>query len=396
MQAEDGHPSMQAGEATVYGGAPRRRAVRGARRGQAAGGGSAGTAVDGAGAGPQAEEMNDRSWQALVDFLRPRGPAADPRQLRAPARRLRAAGRACSAACPRLQVLATSREALRRRRARRPSALPSLAVPDPDRRRRSERLAEIRRGAPLRRARARRPARFALTPSNAAAVAQICRRLDGIPLAHRAGRGARARAVASEQIAARLDDRFRLLTGGSRTALPRQQTLRALIDWSYDLLDEPERRLLRRLAVFSGGWTLEAAEDVRLDRTAPATMRRSAARGPCDRPPPQLVDKSLVLVEERGGEARYRLLETLRQVRAGTAGASAGGCASATAPSRLLSRRWPRLRGRTSSVRKAAAWYRPDRGGARQPAGRDGESAADAEGGEAGSAAIGRRCWSSG
>ena len=88
-------------------------------------------------------------------------------------------------------------------------------------------------------------------------MAQICRRLDGIPLAIELA-AARVRALSVEQIAARLDDRFRLLTGGSRTALPRQQTLRAAIDWSHDLLT-PERALLRRLAVFAGGWTLEAA-----------------------------------------------------------------------------------------------------------------------------------------
>jgi predicted ATPase/class 3 adenylate cyclase len=102
---------------------------------------------------------------------------------------------------------------------------------------------------------------FALTSANAAAVVQVCRRLDGIPLAIELA-AARVRAMRVEQIATRLDDQFRLLTGGSRTALPRQQTLRALIDWSYDLLSEPERALLRRLAAFAGGWTLEAAEAI--------------------------------------------------------------------------------------------------------------------------------------
>src|SRR5205085_7839390 len=94
--------------------------------------------------------------------------------------------------------------------------------------------------------------------------AHICRRVDGVPLAIELA-AARVRAFGPEQIAARLDDRFRLLTGGSRTALPRQQTLRATIDWSYALLSEPERALLRRLAVFAGGWTLEAAEAVCAD-----------------------------------------------------------------------------------------------------------------------------------
>src|ERR1051325_3302780 len=110
------------------------------------------------------------------------------------------------------------------------------------------------------RARAANP-KFELTDQNASSVAQICLRLDCIPLALELA-AARASVFSTEQIATRLDDRFRLLTGGSRTALPRQQTLRALIDWSYDILSEEERVLLRRLSVFAGGWTFEAAEAV--------------------------------------------------------------------------------------------------------------------------------------
>src|SRR5207249_42651 len=102
---------------------------------------------------------------------------------------------------------------------------------------------------------------FALTLENAPAVAQICARLDGLPLAIELA-AARIKALSAEQIAARLDDRFPLLTGGSRAALPRHQTLRALIDWSHDLLTEPERALLRRVSVFAGGFSLEAAEAV--------------------------------------------------------------------------------------------------------------------------------------
>src|SRR5512144_1377389 len=102
---------------------------------------------------------------------------------------------------------------------------------------------------------------FALTRDNAPSVAQICSRLDGIPLAIELA-AARMRVLSAEQISTRLDDRFRLLTGGSRTALPRQQTLRAMIDWSYSLLSESEKTLFRRLAVFVGGWTLQAAEAV--------------------------------------------------------------------------------------------------------------------------------------
>src|SRR5205085_6848337 len=102
---------------------------------------------------------------------------------------------------------------------------------------------------------------YALTTRNAPAVAQICRRLDGIPLAIELA-AARVKVLSAEQITDRLDQRFSLLTAGSRTALPRQQTLRALIDWSYDLLSPEERALFRRLSVFSGGWSLEAAEAV--------------------------------------------------------------------------------------------------------------------------------------
>ncbi len=102
---------------------------------------------------------------------------------------------------------------------------------------------------------------FSVTNANAPALAQICHRLDGIPLALELA-AARVKSLSVEQIAVRLDDRFRLLTGGSRTALPRQQTLRAAIDWSHSLLTEEERVLLRRLSVFAGGWTLDAAQAV--------------------------------------------------------------------------------------------------------------------------------------
>ncbi|MBC7813319.1 MAG: tetratricopeptide repeat protein, partial [Burkholderiales bacterium] len=146
---------------------------------------------------------------------------------------------------------------------------------------------------------------FAITPANVSAVAQICVRLDGIPLAIELA-AARVKMLKAEQIAERLDDRFRLLTGGSRTALPRQQTLRAMIDWSYDLLPESERVLLRRLSVFAGGWTLEAAETV------------CQGSGIDDYnildPLTQLVNKSLVVVDaDDNTETRYRLLETVRQ-----------------------------------------------------------------------------------
>ncbi len=148
------------------------------------------------------------------------------------------------------------------------------------------------------RARAAHPT-FNLTAANASAVAQICSRLDGIPLAIELA-AARTKLLSPEQIAARLDDRFRLLVGGSRTALPRQQTLRALIDWSYDLLSQEEKQLLRTASVFVGGWTLEAVEAVADDRNVLEHLE-------------QLVNKSLVVTEERENEMRYFMLETIRQ-----------------------------------------------------------------------------------
>jgi non-specific serine/threonine protein kinase len=145
---------------------------------------------------------------------------------------------------------------------------------------------------------------FALTDRNFAAVEQICRSLDGIPLAIELA-AARVAVLTPEQIAARLGDRFRLLSGGSRTALPRYRTLRALVDWSYDLLAERERVLFRRLAVFAGGWTLEAAESVCADEDLPADEILDLLSG--------LVAKSLVLTDEQTDEVRYRFLETLRE-----------------------------------------------------------------------------------
>ena len=141
--------------------------------------------------------------------------------------------------------------------------------------------------------------RFVLTEHNASFVTQICSRLDGIPLAIEFA-AARVKIFTPEQIAERLDDRFRLLTGGSRTALPRQQTLRALIDWSYQSLNETEQRALRRLAVFSGGWTIEAAEAVIGEEEAFDGLLG-------------LVNKSLVNVDEQDQKSRYRFLETIRQ-----------------------------------------------------------------------------------
>lgn len=146
---------------------------------------------------------------------------------------------------------------------------------------------------------------FALSDTSAIAVAEICRRLDGIPLAIELA-AVRVSVLSVEQINARLKDRFRLLTGGCRTAVARQRTLEATVGWSYDLLVEPERRALCRLSAFAGGWTLGAAEDV----CSGEGIERDDVLDLLTR----LVDKSLAAVDDTAtGERRYRLLETIRQ-----------------------------------------------------------------------------------
>ena len=142
---------------------------------------------------------------------------------------------------------------------------------------------------------------FTLDEHNAATVATICRRLDGIPLAIELA-AARSAALGIEGLAQRLDVRFHVLTGGRRTALPRHQTLRATLDWSYRLLAEPDQIVLRRLAVFAGSFSLEAAGSVVADSALPEweVIGRIA----------ELVDKSLVVADASGGARRYRLLET--------------------------------------------------------------------------------------
>ncbi len=203
---------------------------------------------------------------------------------------------------PALTILASSREPLHvAGEAQFPVA--PLAVPDA---RRADLLDEIAACDSVRlfveRAAAVEPS-FRLDAGSAPAVAQVCRRLDGIPLAIELA-AARVRSLAIDDIAARLDDCFRLLTEGDKTLLPRQQTLRASLDWSHDLLSPPERVLLRRLAVFSGGFTLEAAEaigaggEVQDDDVVDLLAH--------------LVDKSLVSLDG-AGRARYGLLETVRQ-----------------------------------------------------------------------------------
>jgi predicted ATPase/class 3 adenylate cyclase/DNA-binding CsgD family transcriptional regulator len=144
---------------------------------------------------------------------------------------------------------------------------------------------------------------FSVTNDNAPAVAQICHDLDGIPLAIELA-AARVRLMSVQEIADGLADRFHLLTGGARTALPRQQTLRASVDWSHQLLDDLERTLLRRLGVFAGGFTLDAAERVCEGDDLGSYQILDLLSS--------LVDRSLVQVDEREGLTRYRLLETVR------------------------------------------------------------------------------------
>ncbi len=196
-------------------------------------------------------------------------------------------------------VIATSREPLRAEGEWIYPVLP-LAVPAED-----AHDDELRQYGAVRlfveRARAVEP-HFAPDPQDAAAIAAICRRLDGIPLAIELA-AARSGALSAEQLLAHLHDRFHLLTGGRRTALPRHQTLRATLDWSYELLLEPDRVILRRLAIFSGVFSLEAASAV---AASPEIPPAQVVQGLSD-----LVAKSLV-VTEMGHIAHYRLLDTTR------------------------------------------------------------------------------------
>jgi predicted ATPase/class 3 adenylate cyclase len=204
-------------------------------------------------------------------------------------------------AAPHLKILVTSREALGIG-GETAYRVPSLPLPDP------RQLYDLNALAQndcvhlfVDRAIAAYPS-FRLKEKNAPAIADICRRLDGIPLAIELA-SARTKVFPPEEIAARLDDRFRLLTGGSRTALERHQTLFALIEWSHNLLSESERVLLRRLSVFAGGWTFEAAQEVCGHGLGTDVLDLLT----------HLVDKSLVAVEAEKEAARYRLPETIRQ-----------------------------------------------------------------------------------
>ncbi len=206
-----------------------------------------------------------------------------------------------SNAVPGYRVLATSREGLGLA-GERIMAVPPLGVPAGD-----ADVNEVRQAEAVclfgdRASTAKRD--FVLTDRNVGAVGVLCRRLDGIPLAIELA-AARVRSLSPEDLVARLDQRFTLLTHGSRAALERHQTLRRTIDWSYDLLTPTERRALQRLSVFAGGCDLAAAEAVLPDDDLDALDVVDVIG--------QLVDKSLVVTDDTDGGVRYRLLETIRQ-----------------------------------------------------------------------------------
>jgi predicted ATPase/DNA-binding SARP family transcriptional activator/DNA-binding CsgD family transcriptional regulator len=206
--------------------------------------------------------------------------------------------------CPRVRILATSREPL--------SVagevnwpVPPLSLPDAEHPLTVGELEGYESARLFVERALYRPSAFALTPENARAVAEICTRLDGIPLAIELA-ASRIGALAVEQISERLSDSLKLLTSGGRTATPRQQTLRGALNWSYELLGELERKLFVRLSVFAGGWTLEAVEVVGAgDGIEQEDVLDLISR---------LVDKSLVVAEPgEKGALRYRMLETVRQ-----------------------------------------------------------------------------------
>jgi predicted ATPase/DNA-binding XRE family transcriptional regulator len=203
--------------------------------------------------------------------------------------------------CPRLKILATSREALDIR-GEAVYPVPPLELPDMQ-----QLLEKFREYESIRlfedRAQLVRMD-FSLTKENVPSVAEICSRLDGIPLAIELA-AARVNMFSPEQIAASLQENFNLLTAGNRTALPRHQTIQATIDWSYDLLPIKERTLFQRLSVFVNGWTLEAAESICSDDYIKAGAILEMFT--------QLINKSLVIVAEIQRETRYHMLETIRQ-----------------------------------------------------------------------------------
>ena len=212
-------------------------------------------------------------------------------------------------ACPHICILATSREALGIV-GETSYLVPSLQLPDMQNLPTFEPLSQYEAVKLFIERASAASQNFRMTNENASSIAQICNRLDGIPLAIELAVG-KIRALSAQQIAQRLDDRFRLLSSGNRTALARHQTLQAAIEWSYNLLSVAEQILFRRLSVFVGGWVLEAAESVCSDQDT--TARDALKAETILELLTQLVNKSLVMTEERNGEVRYHMLETIRQ-----------------------------------------------------------------------------------
>jgi len=203
--------------------------------------------------------------------------------------------------CSKLKIIATSREALNCK-GEKTYRIPPLTMPDPNSNYTPEQLAQYESVRLfIERALMVNP-EFRVNNENSHALAEICSRLDGIPLAIELA-AARTNALPVVKIYERLDDRFSLLTGGKRTALPRQQTLRALIDWSYDLLSGEEKLLWCRLSVFSGGWTLEAAEEICSDDKINKSVILDLLS--------QLTEKSVIIYDE--SKERYRILESIKQ-----------------------------------------------------------------------------------
>jgi predicted ATPase/DNA-binding CsgD family transcriptional regulator len=249
------------------------------------------------------EQPGRSSTETLIDYLAPKKVLLVLDNCEHLIEACAALAEALLHSCPGLRVLATSREALGIT-GEVAWLVPSLSLPDLRHLPVVESLSQVESTRLfIERTRAVKPS-FTLTEHNAPAVAQICYRLDGIPLAIELA-AARTKVLSVEQIAYRLDDRFGLLSAGGRTAMPRHRTLHAAMDWSHELLPEEERILFRRLAVFAGDFTLEAAESV----CAGEDLQRNEVLELLS----HLVDKSMVLVAEQGGEARYRLPETVRQ-----------------------------------------------------------------------------------
>ncbi len=213
---------------------------------------------------------------------------------------------------PQIRIVATSRELLGTA-GESAYLVPSLNMPDQQDALTAEIIGHYEAGRLFIERASAKTQRFTVSDENAISIAQICRRLDGIPLAIELAAG-KIRSLSVVQIAQRLNDRFHLLTGGSRTSLPRHQTLRAAMEWSYNLLSPGEQRLFRSLSVFVGGWTLEAAEAVCSDTelTTQPPLKKEDILELLN----QLVNKSLVMTEERNSQIRYYLLETIRQYAA--------------------------------------------------------------------------------